>query len=459
MKLTNFNAHIILIAVATTFSSCMKSWLDAKPNKALVVPTSVADYQALLDNTNTMNIQSPTLSMIGDGDYYVADAVYNSIGSPYERGAYLWAATNNFYGGQPNSDWIVAYQRILQANVALDGLRSLTTKSVSLSSYNNVKGSALFYRSWDFFNLSQEYCKEYNASTANLDLGLPLRLSSDVNIQLARASVQQTYDQITNDLLSAVELLPATPLYQTRPSKAAAFGLLARIFLSQENFGKALLYADSCLQLQSGLMDFNQLTPGAYDPGIPQFNKEIIYWAQLSMYATTDNYVYIADSTLVQSYAANDLRNSIFFFTHAGHKAFWGTYIGDGYNNFGGMATDEMYLIRAECNARVGNTQAAMNDLNTLLKTRWKAGTYIDLTAANSNAALVLIVGERRKELCFRNLRWSDLRRLNKDAQFQTTLTRTTNGQVYSLAPNSPLYVLPLDPIETTSGGLQQNPR
>jgi len=93
------------------------------------------------------------------------------------------------------------------------------------------------------------------------------------------------------------------------------------------------------------------------------------------------------------------------------------------------------------------------------LKNRYKTGTFTNLTAANADDALALIVKERRKELCFRNLRWSDLRRLNKDSRFQVTLTRNVNGQSYTLAPNSSRYVLPLDPIETTSGGLQQNPR
>jgi len=288
---------------------------------------------------------------------------------------------------------------------------------------------------------------------------LPLRLSSNVNLTIKRSSVQQTYDQMISDLLQAAPLLPITPLYPTRPSRPAVYALLSRIYLSQENYGKSMLYADSCLQLQNTLMDFNQLSIGAYDPGIPQFNKEVIFWTELSMYATTDNYVYIADPGLVQSYAPNDLRTSIFFFTHSGNIAFWGTYIGDGYNNFGGIATDEMYLTRAECYARAGNTTLALNDLNTLLQKRYQTGTFTNLTAASADAALALIVAERRKELCFRNLRWSDLRRLNKDPRFQITLTRTINGQAYTLPPNASRYVLPLDPIETTAGGLQQNPR
>jgi hypothetical protein len=274
--------------------------------------------------------------------------------------------------------------------------------------------------------------------------------------------VQQTYDQIINDLLRAAPLVPATPLYPTRPSKPAVFGLLSRVYLAQENYPKALLYADSCLQLQSGLMNFNALTPVQYTP-FPRFNSEVIFQAGLGSYASAFIIsTQIVDPVLLQSYHVNDLRISLYFVDNGdglGHKAFQGSYYGFALPQFGGIATDEMYLIRAECNARAGHTLVAMSDLNTLLKNRFKTGTFNNLTTSSSDAALTMIITERRKELCFRNLRWSDLRRLNKDPRFQVTLTRTVNGQTYSLSPNSSRYVLPLDPIETTSGGLQQNQR
>ncbi|MDT3401049.1 RagB/SusD family nutrient uptake outer membrane protein [Mucilaginibacter terrae] len=264
-------------------SSCKKNWLNAKPSKSLVVPANVADYQALLDNTDMMNVQAPTLSMVGDGDYFIKDATYNALGSPYEKGAYVWAATADFYGGQSNADWLVAYGRILQDNVVLDGLSSLNPEPVDDGGYSNVKGSALFYRSFDFYCLSQQYCKTYKVETATTDLGLPLRISSNVNVSLGRSSLQQTYDRMINDLLLACKLLPNASLYPTRPSKVAAYGLLSRIYLSQENYGKALTYADSCLQLQNALINYNELSTSVSAP-LALFNKEVIFHTQLGSY-------------------------------------------------------------------------------------------------------------------------------------------------------------------------------
>jgi len=450
------NSGILLLIVIC--SSCNKDWLNAKPNKALVIPTTIADYQALLDNTDPgMNSQSPGLSMVGDGDFIVTDASYAAL-SQVERSTYIWAPTENFFGGQGNADWALAYSRILNDNVALDGIQSINIAPGSQTAYNNVKGSALFYRCFDFYNLAQEYCKVYLSSTASTDLGLPLRTSPNINLTVTRASLQQTYDQIINDLLAAAPMLPVTPLFPTRPSKPAVFGLLSRVYLSQQNYSKAFLYADSCLQIQNGLMDFNQLDPTLANP-ILQFNKEVIYSCTIGQYLAFRNGYLVVDSTLLNSYAKNDLRNTIYFFNMSGYPSFQGTYSGNSYALFSGIATDEMYLTRAECYARAGNSAAALNDLNTLLKNRFVTGTYNNAIAANADSALSVVLKERRKELCFRGLRWTDLRRLNLEQRFQTTLKRTVSGQIFTLPPNSPMYVLPLDPIEIQLGGLQQNPR
>jgi hypothetical protein len=100
-----------------------------------------------------------------------------------------------------------------------------------------------------------------------------------------------------------------------------------------------------------------------------------------------------------------------------------------------------------------------MNNLNALLVKRWKTGTFIPLTASNTDDALNKILLERRKELCFRGIRWSDLKRLNKDLKYSKTLVRVLNGQTYTLLPNDPKYVLPIPDNEIRVSGIEQNLR
>ncbi len=128
--------------------------------------------------------------------------------------------------------------------------------------------------------------------------------------------------------------------------------------------------------------------------------------------------------------------------------------------NFCGLAANEMYLIRAECLARQGNKEAALSDLNALLRKRFKTGTFTDLGAASVLDALTLVLSERRKELPFTgNIRWEDLRRLNKEANFRRTLTRIVSGNTYTLLPNDARYVLPIPQVEIEITGLTQNER
>jgi len=222
-------------------------------------------------------------------------------------------------------------------------------------------------------------------------------------------------------------------------------------------YDKAGLYADSCLQLRNILTDFNNLNPTANYP-IAKFSTEVIEDSQLITEAPINNTRARIDTSLYGSYAPNDLRKSIFFraSTNSSH-VFKGSYEG-AVTLFAGIATDEMYLIRAECFARAGNTTAAMADLNTLLLKRFLAGSFIPYSASGSNDALTQILAERRKELLMRGLRWLDLKRLNREGA-NITVTRNVNGQSFMLTPNDLRYALPIpdDIIQLT--GMQQNPR
>lgn len=436
-------------------SSCKKGWLDAKPDKKLVVPQTLPDLQAMLDNTTfVFNNGRPTLGELGCDDYYMDYTAWQGLYSDFERNAYIWA--KDIYNGQSVTDWMLPYQCVFYENYILETVNDIPVDSTNTSAWNNVKGSALFGRGFDFYSLADLFEKPFDSSTGASDLGIVLRLHSDINDQPGRSSVLQTYKQIITDLTNSLSLLPNLPAYKTRPSKCAAYAMLARTFLNMGNYLVALKYADSCIALQPNLIDYNTLDITQPFP-FPLFNDEVIYHTVFSYFDGISDYVAIVDSTIYSSYDNNDLRKYLFIDTTDSHPRFKGGY--DGYTGFDGIATDEIYLISAECNARLGNVTNAMERLNDLMITRWKSGTFIPFTAATADDALKLILAERRKELIFRGLRWTDLRRLNKDQRFAITLTRTLNGQVYNLAPNDNRYAYPIPDQEIQLTGIAQNPR
>jgi hypothetical protein len=257
--------------------------------------------------------------------------------------------------------------------------------------------------------------------------------------------------------------LPDVAFYKVRPAKPAAYALLSRLYLVMQDYPNALLYADSCLKKVDSILNYNTLVSTVNFP-IPALNREVIFQATLGDDLQAGLGVNcIVDSTLYRSYDNNDLRKTLFYKTGTtGQINFVGTYTGGTASSvskaFGGIATDELYLTRAECYARTGNVAAALNDLNKLMIARWKTGTFVPFTAANADEALAIILRERRKETPFRGLRWLDLRRLNSEGA-NITLTRILNGEKYTLPPNDPKYALPIPPDVITISGMPQNDR
>jgi len=440
-----------------SLSSCQKEteWLDTKPNKALVVPTTLSDFQNLLNRESLFNINDNALGFLAVEDYYVTYAVWQTRATATERNAYIWA--KDIYEGQSVTDWNTNYQQVYYCNTVLEGLEKMSPDIKASIAWQQIKGTALFFRANAFYKLAITFAKPFDPASAASDMGIPLRLNSDPNDVQPRASLQNTYDRILQDLAQAVDLLPTTVPIVSRPSQMAAFALLARIYLSIEDYDKAFLYADKCLSVNSTLIDFNTLNPLSAYP-FSLFNKEDIFHTRMTLYGIILNSLCQVDSNLYRSYQPNDLRSAMYFSNNAANISFKGSYE-SGLAYYNGLATDEMFLIRAESNARKGNTAAALSDLNTLLQKRWKTGTFIPFAAANAGDALAIILSERRKELVFRGLRWTDLRRLNRDTRFAVTLTRVLNGTTYTLLPNSTLYVYPIPDNELLSNPIPQNPR
>jgi len=446
---------IIIVLLLILPFSCTK-YLDAKPDKSLEIPSSLADYQAILDE-QAFNNDFAYGGSIASDDYFLAYTDWESL-DVNSRNIYIWTPT-----AITDMDWTYGYINILRCNVVLNGIGQVPVSGSTIAERNNIQGIADFYRGYTFYQLANVYTLPYNKATSNTDLGIDIRTTADITQKTTRSTLEQTYQRIITDLKNGAALMPVTPLNRSRPSKPAAFGALARTYLAMQDYTNANLYADSCLQLYSTLINYNTLDTSSINPFV-LFNPEVIFHAIDSGYGdVVDPYYARVDTVLYNTYATNDMRKYLFY-TYAANNyyAFKGDYSGQSYGQlFNGIATDEIYLIRAETYARLGNTAAAITDLNTLLYTRYQTGTYTPYsTSMNNEAALVLILNERRKELAFRSeIRWSDLRRLNQDSRFAKTLTRVLNGQVFTLPPNDKRYAFLLPVAVIQASGVAQNAR
>lgn len=503
MKLQIIKLLFAIASITILNQSCKKNWLDAKPDQSLAIPHTLKDYKALMSASTIdpgFNDSYCTITELCAGDFYViADPnipYYNNLTASQITNLYnRWLDPSAFTGsGNVNHEknfyswkndpwtnnnnytiWGVPYNKILYTNIVLEGIEKIDTANSSEGrEWREVKGMALFHRAVAHYEIAKQFCKTYDQSTALNDLGIPLRLNSNFNEKSERASIEESYKQITNDLKIAAELLPTeTPLSQINkclPTKLAAYAMLARVYISMSSYDNALLFADKALTMYNQLLDYNTEIPlypinNATNISIPQFSKEVIFQMRGFQYGFTGLAFINVDSSLFKSYDNNDLRKQVYFkmpTTGSANNRNRALYRGgyDGSPEFWtGLATDELYLIRAECYARKGNKDLALNDLNTLMIKRWSITSWQPFTANDANEALAKILVERRKELIFRGLRWTDLKRLNREPQFATTLTKKIEGQTLTLQPNSLLYTFLIPPNVIQLSGIQQNPR
>lgn len=452
------NLYIILICFL--LGSCKEGFLDAKPSTEIVIPNTLDDCQRLLENSQ-LNITSALPTLSADEYEFNSYEDWLATNTATERNAYVWAP-DIFEGETERKDWNASYVSVFYANSVLSELKNI--EEGDSNRYNYIQGWALLVRSFAFFDLVRNFAVPYDSSTAQLDLGIPLRLNPEVDEVVQRATVHEVYNQIVNDLKQSAFLLPAgVPVgNRNRPSKEAAFGLLAKVFLYMREYEKALLYADSCLSLYNKLIDYNTLDTLSSTPFL-MGNEEVIYQGtQHNAYAIT-----VANSTnksikvnkeLLLLYGKDDLRRQLLYGIIDGAKNYFKRGYNQGLYPFSGIAVNEILLTRAECLARKGRNSDALLDINRLLEKRTRKGKYIQTTIDEPRELLDFILQERRKELVWKGQRWFDLIRLNKEGR-NISLTRNMNGKQYVLPAGDGRWVFPIPADEVAISGVSQNKR
>jgi len=439
---------ICIVASFSLFVSC-ESILDEKSDYKLAIPETLGEFQALLDRYTDILGEYNASGEVSSDDYYLTDNDFNALRNEEDKRLYTWqssfVATNSGIG----NDWLRTFKPIYVANAVLHEIKQ---KKILGADY--IKGQALTIRASRYLDALQVWAPVYNKSTSHTDLGLPLRNDPDMNLPSIRASVEDTYNFIINDLNEALEVLPELETSIVRPNRGLVNGLLARAYLYRGQYSEALEYALKGLEFKSNLIDFNSLNSLDKYP-IKDLNIEQFYRVTMRLAPQLNAPIARIPKDLYDLYHEDDLRKEMFFTPHTdGTILFRGTYSGSASARITSITSGELYLVAAECYARLNQVNQSVNMLNLLLKNRWKSGRYIEI--ANGNNILDLVLIERRKELLMRGLRWPDIKRLNRDGA-SINLTRIVNGIKYTLPANDKRFAIsiPEEIIDLT--GMIQN--
>jgi SusD family. len=450
----------ILTAITVLHTAACRKYVEI-PAENIRALKYTRDYQALLNNSYLQLERSYFYPLYASDEVYAADGstwqnnLNINIANSYCWLPKIWSET------QEDADWANLYKSMYIVNTVTDEVMSSTEGTEAEK--KKIYAEAQVHRAFLYYTLVTIYAQQYDAATAATDPGVPLLLSPDLFASLKRAPVAKVYEQILKDLQEALPELPELPQVNTAPSKAAVYAMMARVYLQMRAFADAGRYADSALHLQNSLIDLNDHVAGGYptktnDPEII-FSKAIhSFVASLPLHQET---IDLFDSTA-------DLRFSLF--TRLGTEVAGANFENRGYYKnrlvnqgiYTGPGVPEMMLIKAEADARAGNTGSAMAILNTLRTKRYTPAGYYDLTAASPQEALIHVINERRRELMGTGMRWFDQRRLQKDTgyDFVKTVSRQFKGTTYTLEPGSPRYVFAIaDKYIQLNPEIEQNPR
>lgn len=485
------NIFIVLIFILT-FSACSDDFLERNPKGNLTAETffETQDHAIWATNAVYANFRSWEycgLPYLGATDIISDDADKGSTenDAPYlkEMDDLLFDATNQTF----SNIWSGHYRTIARANIAINNIPDIDMDDALKS---RLIGEAKFLRAFNYFRLVQWFG----------DVPLVLtQLSEDQYFTQKRNSTAEIYTQIEQDLKDAVAVLPEKSAYKSedlgRATKGAARGILAKLYLLDKKFDKAL---EQCTEIitsgQYSLMpNYNQIFSQAGEHGVESIFEIGAVALQASVVgsgATPFNMVQGVrgvpnlgwgfnrpSDNLIANFESGDPRrqatiiyvgevlpdgttivedNPEILDERYNQKAWVGKHAGlqdNGPGNIRLLRYADILLLAAECSNELGNSTKALEYVNMIRKRARGTNTFIlkDLAINDKDALRTAIRKERRSELAMEQHRWFDLKRWGIQ---QEALTKVGKNFVVN---KHELFPLPQAEIDLSAGSLAQN--
>ncbi|CAL1520975.1 RagB/SusD family nutrient uptake outer membrane protein [Chitinophaga sp. MM2321] len=391
--------------------------------------------------------------------------------------------------------WRMGYKAINGCNRLLEVMPEGTSPAV-----NEMIGENLFIRAFVHFSLVRTFGRPY-AQNPETNLGVPLVTKFDVTAMPKRNTVKEVYAQVVADLSRAKDLMDNTNT-NSYATKNAAMALLARTYLYMGRNDSARIYADSVINSGNYSLVSTSDLPG-YFLKSNEGNKETIFaihhtlqddrtWSSIgSMYymspggmgygeiyasgsyrALLDKYPQDARHGFIQAVYVKD-QNGKDSLDAGGKKIVdnrndvpkWYILKYSNQDNVPTLSSPvvlrlaEMYLIRAEANAKLGNNPAAIDDVNIIRKRAGLSGTALFTTGDLKGYASVLdvVLDEARLELAFETHRVFDIFRNNRNLVRDYEGVQTDHPQTVKYTDPRVVHFIPESEI-LLDPNLEQNP-
>ena len=334
--------------------------------------------------------------------------------------------------------WYISYKIITGVNTVIDAVEKSGKTDATT---NQLLGECYFLRAFCHFNLVRLFGKPYSVDP-NAP-GIILRTSLTDEAQKARSTVKEVYDSVIADAEKASTLMTQSRGVQYA-SQEAAWALLARVNLYKEDNAKAISYASKVIS--SGKFTLSNKSNYASLFANATTSSETIF---CFAFTTVDDYgkfgsiasmIYSdGNSGWGEEYASSSLRDLM---SAHPEDVRWSYIVPakDGNGNiqkkngiemyyiskfsFQGGSPNlsspimfrlaEMYLIRAEAEAKTSNAAAALDDVDMIRKNRGLEASLYNKVVPSGKTLLDVVLDEKRIEMAFEGHRTYDVYRNKK---------------------------------------------
>ncbi|MCQ6960686.1 RagB/SusD family nutrient uptake outer membrane protein [Mucilaginibacter aquariorum] len=437
------------------------------------------EFNGLVDGNNMYLRQFYHLSDFASDDIVCGQATTDPLFYSFNLGHSPAQGNTRYY-------WYVSYKIITGVNTVISAVEKSGKTDAAT---NQLLGECYFLRAFCHFNLVRLFAKPYsvdpNAS------GIILRTNLTDPAKKARSTVKEVYDSVIADSEKAAGLMTwRGPQYA---SQAAAWSLLARVNLYKEDNAKAIEWSTKVIGSGKFTLATNETFPALFANATTA--SETIFCVAFTAVDDYGKFGSIAsmiysdgNSGWGEEFASSSLRAAM-----APHPedVRW-LYIiplkdGNGvvqkkngievyyiskFSFQGGLPNlsspimfriAELYLIRAEAEAKMGNTGAALDDVDMIRKNRNLEGSLYNKVVPAGKSALDVVLEEKRIEMAFEGHRTYDVfrnkRTLNKAywgyhlagvKETDIDLSKTPAGYPNITVPYTnprTIYYLPIDEI------------
>ncbi|NLR57376.1 RagB/SusD family nutrient uptake outer membrane protein [Chitinophaga polysaccharea] len=447
------------IALLLGVSGCTDKLLNLKPDDTLTTgnfyKTSNDMNQAALGIYNSLQQRK-------QNDYLImevpSDNLYMSNNTSVAGANDMDYLTVNQDNNIVGDFWEATYVGIGRANALLQNIDN--PKDYAAGMKDQYTGEAKFMRALFYFDL------------VRLFGGVP-KVIATLSIadarNMPRAAASDIYDLIVSDLKDAADKLPApSAIAKGRASKAAALGMLGKVYVYRKDYANAKacfekLNSDYTYQLEPSFATLWSLAT--------EDNREVIfsmkyiensagqtlstaYTPNGGLFGLVDrgNEIALPSWSLDKLYVTGDTRKantiSDMYVPATGGSAIWYPYVNKYAvkHSVGSSGLDlpvlrfgDVVLLYAETLYNLGDKANALIQLNKVRERAFGDNSH-DYTAtdiASADAFLDKLLLERQLELAYENERWMDLVRTGR---FITVMTK--EERLYNNVTNQPLTAI-----------------